>query len=166
MEKRQKGFTLVELVIVIAVIAILSAVLLPTFSNVRESAKVSSATQRANNAFKEYYATVVTASTSDPIDTVADLEGYVFVVDNGAGFADYYFVVNSAGQLTEATKTDYTKTGKVFKQKNATTPDTQITYKDGTTKNIAISDLTLEETYVVEGVDVYYPIGAKQIYRA
>lgn len=33
-KSKQKGFTLVELVIVIAVIAILSAVLIPTFSNV------------------------------------------------------------------------------------------------------------------------------------
>lgn len=39
---RNKGFTLVELVIVIAVIAILAAVLVPTFSNVVENANVSS----------------------------------------------------------------------------------------------------------------------------
>ena len=33
MHKSKKGFTIVELVIVIAVIAILAAVLIPTFSN-------------------------------------------------------------------------------------------------------------------------------------
>ena len=38
----KRGFTIVELVIVIAVIAILAAVLVPTFSNVVENANVSS----------------------------------------------------------------------------------------------------------------------------
>lgn len=40
--KKKKGFTIVELVIVIAVIAILAAVLVPTFSNVVENANASS----------------------------------------------------------------------------------------------------------------------------
>jgi len=40
--KTEKGFTIIELVIVIAVIAILSAVLVPTFSNVIENSNVSS----------------------------------------------------------------------------------------------------------------------------
>ena len=40
--KEIKGFTLVELVIVIAVIAILAAVLIPTFSNIIEKANASS----------------------------------------------------------------------------------------------------------------------------
>ena len=42
---RKKGFTLVELVIVIAVVAILAAVLIPTFSNLVKKANVSADTQ-------------------------------------------------------------------------------------------------------------------------
>ena len=38
--KLKKGFTIVELVIVIAVIAILAAVLIPTFSSITNSAGV------------------------------------------------------------------------------------------------------------------------------
>ena len=38
---KKKGFTIVELVIVIAVIAILSAVLIPTFSNLIKKANIS-----------------------------------------------------------------------------------------------------------------------------
>lgn len=49
MKNNKKGFTLVELVIVIAVIAILSAVLIPTFSNVINDAKISAAEQEAAN---------------------------------------------------------------------------------------------------------------------
>lgn len=47
MLKKNKAFTITELVIVIAVIAILAAVMIPTFSGVIESAKVSTDTANA-----------------------------------------------------------------------------------------------------------------------
>lgn len=50
----KKGFTLVELVIVIAVIAILSAVLIPTFGNVIQNSKDTAAYQNASNAVNSY----------------------------------------------------------------------------------------------------------------
>lgn len=46
----KKGFTIVELVIVIAVIAILAAVLIPTFSSVIANANKSSALQESKTA--------------------------------------------------------------------------------------------------------------------
>ena len=52
----KKGFTIVELVIVIAVIAILAAVLIPTFSNVVSDAKDKAALTNAQKAYKEYLA--------------------------------------------------------------------------------------------------------------
>lgn len=52
----KKGFTIVELVIVIAVIAILAAVLIPTFSGVIEKANLSSDQQAARNAYVAYVA--------------------------------------------------------------------------------------------------------------
>ena len=55
-KSNKKGFTIVELVIVIAVIAILAAVLIPTFSNVIEKANESAALQAAKNAYTEYLA--------------------------------------------------------------------------------------------------------------
>lgn len=49
MKNKKKGFTLVELVIVIAVIAILAAVLIPTFSSVIKNANNSADLQLVNN---------------------------------------------------------------------------------------------------------------------
>ena len=45
----KRGFTIVELVIVIAVIAILATVLVPTFGDVITNAKDSAAKQAAKN---------------------------------------------------------------------------------------------------------------------
>lgn len=61
----KKGFTIVELVIVIAVIAILAAVLIPTFSGVIEKANQSAAMQYAASLYKE-------ALALDLADGVAD----------------------------------------------------------------------------------------------
>ena len=51
-KNNKKGFTIIELVIVIGVIAILAGVLIPTFSSVTQKAKVSAALQNATNALK------------------------------------------------------------------------------------------------------------------
>ena len=48
-----KGFSLVELVVVIAVLAILSAVAIPAFNGVRNNAKVSAAKKSLVNILKE-----------------------------------------------------------------------------------------------------------------
>jgi len=49
MNKNKKGFTIVELVIVIAIIAILAAILIPTFANIIRTAHISADTQLIRN---------------------------------------------------------------------------------------------------------------------
>ena len=56
MKMNKKGFTIVELVIVIAVIAILAAVMIPTFSGIVTKAQQSAAIQKATAMWKELYA--------------------------------------------------------------------------------------------------------------
>ncbi len=79
--KNKKGFTIVELVIVIAVIAILAAVLIPTFSSLIEKANESKAMQAAKNEYTNYLTYDVTAGSKSFLIIVD--EKYAFVVDNG-----------------------------------------------------------------------------------
>ena len=70
----KKGFTIVELVIVIAIIAILAAVMIPTFSGVVSDAKDSAAISGANAAYTQY--------VSENAGTDAELlEDFIFVSD-------------------------------------------------------------------------------------
>ena len=54
MKKMKKGFTIVELVIVIGVIAILSAILIPTFVNLTTKANKAKAAQEVADAYTVY----------------------------------------------------------------------------------------------------------------
>lgn len=63
--KNKKGFTIVELVIVIAVIAILAGVLIPTFSGVIQKANESAALQEATSTMKATLAMSKTAEIAD-----------------------------------------------------------------------------------------------------
>ena len=85
---RKKGFTIVELVIVIAVIAILAAVLIPTFTGVINSAKESKALQAARNLWTKY--TVANAQTFANVKKayiVID-NTYVYLVEDGQFYAE------------------------------------------------------------------------------
>ena len=90
---RRTGFTIVELVIVIAVVAVLVAVLIPTFSNIINKANESAALQEATNAYKEY---VVENAGSGNIENdlyVEVEEGYIHFVNGVAEKTDGKYVV-------------------------------------------------------------------------
>ena len=87
-KNNKKGFTIVELVIVIAVIAILAAVLIPTFTGVTEKAQKSAALQNAENAWKEFL-----GEYADKMDKVQDFDG---AIKSG----DYFFEITD-GQLKD-----------------------------------------------------------------
>lgn len=92
---KKKGFTIVELVIVIGVIAILAAVLIPTFTSVTEKANKSAAMQEARNEYEMYLA-----------ENAENLTGTEhFYVVNG----DYMFEVVNAQFNSDALDKDDTK---------------------------------------------------------
>ena len=76
----KKGFTIVELVIVIAVIAILAAVMIPTFGGIINTAKESGEMQKVTAAYKEAYAI---ALSNDGSITAADFTTATAATDDG-----------------------------------------------------------------------------------
>lgn len=80
----KKGFTIVELVIVIAVIAILAAVMIPTFSSVIGKARESAALQEATAAYKAALAEAL-ADDGDATGTVEDINGFTFTFTDSEG---------------------------------------------------------------------------------
>ena len=102
-KNNKKGFTIVELVIVIAVIAILAAVLIPTFTGVTEKAQKSAALQNAENAWKEFQ-----GEYANKMDNPAEFDG---AIQSG----DYYIVVTDGqfeneGDDIKVVKGTYTET--------------------------------------------------------
>ena len=91
----KKGFTIVELVIVIAVIGILAGVLIPTFSNVISKANKTSALEDSRNAL-----TSVIGMSSNGVVT----EGTAFVYYDADGRLTVHKYTNNA--LSEGAEAD------------------------------------------------------------
>ena len=87
------GFTLLELVIVLAVITILSAILIPTFTDVISRAKETAARQNCRTVAQQYMLYRLEEGDS------SDLGGYLFIS------GDYAFVLEN-GELQEAEVTE------------------------------------------------------------
>ena len=132
--KNKKGFTIVELVIVIAVIAILAAVLIPTFSNVIAKANKSADLQAAKNAHTDYL-----------IDVPADNIG-------AATEAKYVYVGNQYNVRIENSKavdpTDDDKSGKVPQGYISFITSIDDTVKEKTTGKYFVQTGTNSKLYV------------------
>ena len=92
---KKHGFTIVELVIVIAVIAILAAVLIPTFSGIIEKANHSKLKQEAKNAYTQYVIDHAGSGTVPKYMLYKDEELYI-AIENGGVLNGVYSAQNDA----------------------------------------------------------------------
>lgn len=83
--KEQNGFTLIELMVVVAIVGILSAVGLPALTKAQDKAKDSAAIANVTNASKECALSLVTAGNADDYNAG---NGAVEADDKGEGAED------------------------------------------------------------------------------
>ena len=98
----KKGFTIVELVIVIAVIAILAAVLIPTFSSVIRKARISNDTQVVRNLNTTLSTAEVTDGKPENFKEVIDIlkeDGYVLANLNPTTDGWFYVWESETNQM-------------------------------------------------------------------
>ena len=104
----KKGFTIVELVIVIAVIAILAGVMIPTFSGIIKTANESAEMQKVTAAYKEAYAIALSDDgnvTADDFDTTPEAANATVVYEGITVGAYTFEYTDSTWSVKEGTGT-------------------------------------------------------------
>lgn len=118
-EKRdQKGFTLIELMIVIAIIGILAAIAIPNFIKYKKNAQDVAARASVKNAYTSAMAYLADNPSKDWVDLTKtmledggfrDTQYVTTAMDNTwiratPDGGEHYYTVTSTGEITEALK--------------------------------------------------------------
>ena len=147
----KKGFTIIELVIVIAVIGILAAVLIPTFSGVIEKANESAAMQAARNEYEVYLSEHAAELTGKENFVIVYKDTYAFEVKEGQFNATPVANTGKNETIEKAGTIDLTK----VKSVKATADDTLPTGVSEVYTTFLCAT-KVEQTNIVAGTTYYY----------
>ena len=143
----KKGFTIVELVIVIAVIGILAAVLIPTFSGVVESANESNALSESSNSLK-----VILAERAENGEVLGDAM-FLYVKDSKVVYTIEY-KNNQLGTVKKSTNGKYTISADTLAYAKAEETIVDVLFTNSENKTITkqvITDISKNIIILVEG---------------
>lgn len=106
MKRNKRGFTIVELVIVIAVIAILAAVLIPTFTTLVDRAKRTADLQECKSAYTQMLTQEEYFGSKEAAKRAVFVGGndYAYLCDDNGDFVDHCYklkVLNKQGASSE-----------------------------------------------------------------
>ena len=145
---RRKGFTIIEMVIVIAIIGILAAVLIPTYGNVVGSSNESGARQSCLSAYKELYSATL-AKKGQYIRN-----GYVFLSGKYA-YANMDGGIQPLNYMGELSRDDvnpedlyYVLLGTVSSTQSGVDTDAVYAIPDGTYSVYTLQRKEVEGTYL------------------
>ncbi|MFO0903440.1 MAG: DUF1559 domain-containing protein [Pirellulales bacterium] len=153
---RKRGFTLVEMLVVIAIIAILAAIILPALAGARESARSNT----CRNNLRQFFISLTTHADNDPRerytsgafdggrDGCIDTVGWVAdMVNGGLGQPGKMLCPSNPGKLSEKIN-DYL--GTITINANEATSDTSRVYAGAYNVVMATAVGPARETAVVE----------------
>ena len=176
MKNNKKGFTIVELVVVIAVIAILAAVLIPTFSSITNSARESAALQEAKSGSETVLALTTGTLPENSAFIVADDEesdtnDYTFVfagqkIQNVNALIDFDSVLNKCKRNDVMTSGSATEGYIVFVSADAMTLDEedQVTDVDATIDTHVANRILAALNIPAEGATYTYTLAQNRNY--